>query len=187
METDVCSACIIGSKGSTFRRITPQKCPKRYNNRDCNNKFSSDRQIQFYRFEAKNEVKTSLFEDLLSRFLQSEAQAGSSRLKAGQLRHIFIKMMIEPRCQRDVALPHRASARRRRHRRSCIGFPGARRPAHRAPVPQRARRATGCLIFECHCALQFVFHQGLLKGRRVRRTALGGNGHAFAGRRWTLR
>ena len=95
METDVCSACIIGSRGSTFRRITPQKCPKRYNNRDCNNKFSSDRQIQFYRFEAKNEVKTSLFEDLLSRFLQSEAQAGSSRLKAGQLRHIFIKMMIE--------------------------------------------------------------------------------------------
>ena len=185
METDVCSACVIGSKGSTFRRVSPQKCPKRYNNRQIATKFSGDLQAQCYRLEAKNEVKTSLFEDLLSRFLQSEAQ-GASWLKQAKGIFIIIKMMIEPRCQRDVALPRRASARRRRHRRSCIGFPGVRRLARRSPVPQRARRATGCLIFECYCALQFVFHQGSLKGRCVRGTALGGNGNAFAGRRWKL-
>ena len=181
METDVCSACIIGSKGSTFRRISPQKFPKRYNNRDCNKNVSEDHQTHFYRRQ-----KTRSKHNYLR--ICSRASYNQRRKQAqGQLRHIFIKMMIEPRCQRDVALPHRASARRRRHRRSCIGFPGARRPAHRAPVPQRARRATGCLIFECHCALQFVFHQGSLKGRRVRGTALGGDGHAFAGRRWKLR
>ena len=156
---------LLGSKGSTFWSISPQKHPKRCNNRDCNRSFwkidtlSSRGTCSRAVLEAKSEVRISIFEDLLSRVPQSEARylcrnilTCNDRTSAQRRSGTSPSPVGRPRDDGGISAPMSGF-------RACAVLRAGPRSPSAPAAPLRV-----CLIFDYHCALHFRLSPGVAQG-----------------------